>query len=193
MNREKFDRDMFDDEAYKDKEILYDLYWEKKLPTTKMAGLLGVSKKTVLNWMRRHDIDRRGRRRPWATYSMVNGYMRWTVSVGDGTKSMDVARLLAISEYGTEEVKNKDVHHTNGITWLNTPENIELKNRSDHSSHHNKGEDSSTAKLTESEVKEIKEKIRKRDNLAPIGKEYGVSRQTIYDIRDGRSWSNVEI
>ena len=192
MNKNELDPNDFGDEAYKDEDILYELYWNKRLPTTKISDLLGVSKKTVLNWMEKHDIDRRGRRRPWATYSMVNGYMRWTVSVGDGTKSMDVARLLAISEYGTDEVKNKDVHHINGIKWLNTPENIELKDPSEHRRHHNQGSDSPSAKLTESDVREIKEKIQERDTLAPIGREYGVSRQTIYDIRDGRSWSDID-
>jgi len=183
----------FGDEAYKDADILYDLYWNRRIPTTKMADILSVSKKTILNWMRKHDIDRRpARRRPWATYTMVNGYMRWTTKVGDSTESVDVARLLAVAEYGYDAVVGKDVHHKNGIRWLNYPDNIELKTPSEHRRDHNLGEGSPTSKLTESDVRKIKSKIPEYESLAQLAREYDVSRQTIYDIRDGRSWSHIE-
>ena len=47
-----------------------------------------------------------------------------------------IHRLLAVSEYGIESVKGKDVHHKNNIPWDNRPENIELMTKEKHGRHH---------------------------------------------------------
>jgi hypothetical protein len=48
------------------------------------------------------------------------------------TFSVPVHRLVAVAEYGFDEVKNMDVHHKNEIKWDNRPENLELLTRSEH-------------------------------------------------------------
>lgn len=49
---------------------------------------------------------------------------------------MYVHRLLAIAKYGPDIVKDKHVHHKNGIRWDNRPENIGLLDPSEHSKLH---------------------------------------------------------
>lgn len=52
------------------------------------------------------------------------------------------------------------------------------------------GEDHPEAKLTERDVREIKDRIGD-DSLAEIARDYSVSKQAIFHISSGRSWSHV--
>jgi len=60
-------------------------------------------------------------------------YERWRHHYkGERDAPVYVHRLLAVSEYGFDAVKNKEVHHKNGIKWDNRPENIELLTVEEH-------------------------------------------------------------
>ena len=55
------------------------------------------------------------------------GYERWRHwHQGQRDAPVYVHRLLAVAEYGFDAVKNKEVHHKNGIPWDNRPENIKV-------------------------------------------------------------------
>jgi len=51
-------------------------------------------------------------------------------------KGVLVHRLLAVAEYGYENVCDNVIHHKNGIRWDNRPDNIEVMTRSEHSKLH---------------------------------------------------------
>ncbi len=47
---------------YRNKDWLYLKYWEDNLSTVKMAEICGVEKRTIRDWMKRHNIARRTHR-----------------------------------------------------------------------------------------------------------------------------------
>ena len=130
-----------------DLEKIKQLYINEELPTTKIAEKLdkNVSAKTIRNRLKQTDIDLRSQKeavkkantKPYVPYSMNgNGYMIWNESItGNQVK---VHRLVAVAEYGFDAVKDKEVHHKNGIKWDNRPENLELLNHKQHMKKHRK-------------------------------------------------------
>jgi len=114
-----------------------------------------------------------------------------------GETEIQMSRVVAIGEFGLDSIVGKDVHHKNGITWDNRPENLEPMSRSDHMRRHattrvyDKGENHKNAKLSNSDVEEIREKYETGDyTQGELGEEYGVSRRHIGSIvnREVRSW-----
>ena len=49
---------------------------------------------------------------------------------------MVVHRLLAVSEWGLDAIRGREVHHKNEIPWDNRPENLELVTREEHGEKH---------------------------------------------------------
>lgn len=75
-----------------------------------------------------------------ATYeSRHDGYCRWRDYHGGEEFYLYVHRLLAVAEYGFEEVAGKHVHHKDGFRYHNTPENLSLKDPPDHADIHLRG------------------------------------------------------
>jgi len=124
--------------AYRDEETLRELYWDEGMSLTDVADRLGCTSQTVRRWMKKHDIDRRpGKdKRPPRFHTHVSGYERWRHKSCGERYSVRVHRLLAVAEYGFDEVKNKDVHHENHIPWDNRIENISLVKHDDHGKMH---------------------------------------------------------
>lgn len=71
------------------------------------------------------------------------GYIRCQSKIGSSNSDDQIVdsfvlhRLVAVSKYGIEKVKGKQVHHKNGIPWDNRPKNLELMSASDHIELHN--------------------------------------------------------
>lgn len=53
------------------------------------------------------------------------------------------------------------------------------------------GENSANAKLNETQVKEIIERLKIGDPIPEIAKDYGVIRAAIHDIKDGNNWAHL--
>lgn len=116
---------------------------DKRLSQEEMAEILGCSGPTVSRWIDKLDIDYEPRYdrsgpdksiHPWFKVNM-NGYevvRSWNRHTGREEASMH--RLLAYS-MGLD-IKDKDVHHRNGVEWDNRPENIEALTRKEHRSIH---------------------------------------------------------
>jgi len=94
--------------------------------------------------MEKHDIERRERvsaarwasRNEWLhRYLDSQGYINYEDTWSDN-RTIGIHRLLAISEFGIEAVKDKVVHHKNRIPWDNRPDNIEIMTTEEHSCHH---------------------------------------------------------
>ena len=62
----------------------------------------------------------------------VNGYER----VRHCQEEVKHHRLLAVAHFGFDEVVENVVHHKNGLTWDNRPDNLELLSQSEHMAHH---------------------------------------------------------
>lgn len=112
-------------------EWLREEYVEKYKSKAEIAEENGVCHATVKRKMDRDGIDTRpggrygGRNHSawneWASLSRSRqNYLAWSEGGGDGTK-MTVHRLAAVAEYGTEAVKDRPIHHVNGLPWLNVP------------------------------------------------------------------------
>jgi len=122
-------------------------YVENGRDSYDLADEWGCDSKTVRNWLHKFEIDVRKtgdwQREECATLrNREDGYVAWYDHTGKSRgKSIAVHRLLAVSEYGVDSVKGKHVHHKNGVKWDNRPQNIELKDPSEHAKeHYNRGD-----------------------------------------------------
>lgn len=131
-----------DSEPWKDPDLLEELYYNRKLSTTEISNIFECSVNTVTSWMETYGMERRSASQ---AKSNAHGYLdhasfrtkkngREIWKVGD--HSILVYRLLAVSEWGLDEVSKYDVHHKNGIEWDNRIENLELVTNSEHRKRH---------------------------------------------------------
>lgn len=142
--REELDVEIPDDKPYQDAELMERLYVDEELSTTEVAAVLDCSTGAVIDWLGRLGIGTRSRSegvsiskggpKDWYFYSN-KVYGHETIKPNRDTAVL-IHRLLAVSEFGFEAVKNMSVHHINGIPWDNRPDNIELVSRSDHRRRH---------------------------------------------------------
>jgi len=106
-----------------DPERLEELYHEKGKSISEVAGELGCSYATIQYFMDKYGIDRR-QVGFWGNPSRL----RYDNNAGMVFRSegdrVSIHRLLAVAEYGFEEVCGSDVFHRNGVKWDNRPSNI---------------------------------------------------------------------
>ena len=147
---------------YNDAEWLYEEYVENERSGLELADECGVHVDTIYKRLDEHDIDRRsvkeatntsdkmgweGREHPaWKEYVPFmthhrDNYELWNHSSFGDQHQVLVHRLLAVAEYGFDEVSDKHVHHKNSIRWDNRPENIELMTPREHTIHHHENGD----------------------------------------------------
>lgn len=123
--------------VWDDEELLRILYHEKKLTSREIADRLGTGKTEILRKMKKYDIERRENpvkeklpryrmHTDGRGYMVIRHHQHWVY----------LHRLLAVAEYGVEDVRDMDVHHKNRIPWDNREDNIELLSRSDHAKEH---------------------------------------------------------
>lgn len=126
-----------------DPDIVEELYWGRDMSLEEVAEELGCSPGAVRGTMDRNGIDRRA---AWehlekpASFShhRERGHEQISFTVDGQTRYYDVHRLLAIAEWGLDEVAGKIVHHKNGIPWDNRVENLELiDSQAEHAKMHN--------------------------------------------------------
>lgn len=129
------------DERIRNREWLHEQYRIEKRQPQEIAEQLGCSAASVHRWLNKHDIEKFGKEkwgamRPasYFTNPYAGGYPMWRDSRTQWPLS--VHRLLAVAEYGIEEVKGKHVHHKNGIPWDNRPDNIVPLDPEEHHSLH---------------------------------------------------------
>lgn len=138
VNRYGIDKD----KPWRNKETLKQLYTEENMSVHKIGDRFGVDGTTIHNWLVRHNIETRSRgnwtshterrKKPSSRYIHESGY----IYLRSGDDAILEHRLLAIAKYGVDAVKNKQVHHKNGIPWDNRTENIELVDIDEHAKIH---------------------------------------------------------
>jgi orotate phosphoribosyltransferase-like protein len=89
-----------------------------------IADQLDVSQTTV--WIYTRDEQ------SYFNFSLANGYP----SIQHGQNTVYIHRLLAAAEYDLADLKDKEVHHENEVTFDNRPSNISVLNPSDHREEH---------------------------------------------------------
>lgn len=129
---------------YDKPQILHHLYIEKGMSSKEIGDKYDRHHKTILTRLRKHNIPvaPHGRNRPPKLSQRPDGYEMWVTHDGERIQNLYHHRLLAVAEYGFDEVARKDVHHTNKIPWDNRRENIEVLTKEDHGRLH--GEESPT-------------------------------------------------
>lgn len=130
---------------YRNEEFLREKYIEEEMPMAEIAELCEVSISTIEDHLIKNSIPRRSISSALSNYYQENGYVpfidtekyHYWYHVYESQRShVAVHRLLAVAEYGLDEVVGKDVHHKNRIPWDNRPENIELLSKEEHGRMH---------------------------------------------------------
>ncbi len=191
------DRDKYDGRPWRDEDTLRELYHEKNLSTTEIADKLGCGDSTVQANMDRLGIERRsisnarrlaGCKEQLGMWTSPDGY-EITQTRHDGDYfTVQIHRLLAVSEFGFDALEGMHVHHKKPIPWLNTPGNIELLSPANHASLHKTGEKNSNSKLDWKSVSEIRQRYDSDEPAKELADEYGVVTRTIYEIVNGERW-----
>ncbi|WP_254830988.1 HNH endonuclease [Haloglomus salinum] len=124
------------DAPWRDAATLERLYWGEGLSLDGIADRLGCSDVTVLNWMEKHDIERRTQKserlpRPLTVTSPGSTNQGYEL-VWHDDHCVRHHRLLAVAEYGLSSIRDCEVHHRNGVHWDNRPENLALVGPSEH-------------------------------------------------------------
>lgn len=126
------------------------------------------------------------------------GYYRIVLQTAEGRKTFQVHRLVLMTFNPIDNMENLEVNHIDGNKGNNSLKNLEWCSGSLNVRHSldtglkspARGEQVGGNKLTEKQVLEICERLKSgTDSLASIGKDYGVSKHCIFDIKRKRSWS----
>lgn len=135
---------------YKDEVWVSEQYHDEKRSIRAMADECGIEESTLRYWMDKFDIEKddpnerrsmHGRIERSYLYTNESGYVVAGSSYGDSSDEFVIHRLLAVAEYGFDELRDKDVHHKIPIPWLNTPDNIEPISHGEHIElHHQQGD-----------------------------------------------------
>lgn len=128
-----------DDRPWQNESTLRHLYCEKDMSVVEIANELDGGHNTIHKWLEKHEIKTKkpNDQKPPHHGFNTRGYERWRHDTGDKQYHVLVHRLLAVSEYGLDSVKDKVFHHENCMKCDNRPSNISWMNLSEHSSYHN--------------------------------------------------------
>jgi len=132
--------------AWKRQEFVTHLYKDKKMTQREIAEFLGVHQSNISNTLIEAGVEtrKRGELQHPTVYISDDGYLTCRHRLGGrdkGRVAFRVHRLVAVAEYGYEEVAGKDVHHKNGHKIDNRPKNLEPIESSDHTELHHEQND----------------------------------------------------
>jgi hypothetical protein len=139
--------------------------------------------------------DKNGRIRKHTKHK--SGYLTTTLSE---RSTQYVQRLVALAFIPNPENKpfvnhldgNKQNNIVGNLEWSTPSENIIHANKTGLQTHP-KGEDHHSARLTEKEVIKIKEMLRDGVRGKDIVKQFSITKQMVYYIKNGRSWQHVKV
>lgn len=127
------------DKPWRDKETLERMYYDERMSLNEVADKLDCDDEKVRRWMKKYGLERRDLSESHKTltpclYTNTDGYVISCSSnkMHENPDEVRIHRLVQVAEHGFDEVKNKHVHHKNGVKWDNRPENLELMENSDH-------------------------------------------------------------
>lgn len=118
-------------------------------------------------------------------------YLHICLSMGATRIGVFVHQLVALAFLG-EPKDGWHVHHINGKEDDNRASNLMYIEFRTHCSFHNQGEHNNSAVLTKEDVAVIKKLLKEGMRGTEIARKFGVNKNTIYNIRHGRNWADVE-
>ena len=124
-------------------------------------------------------------------YNLHSGGASYSISEETRNKLRESHKGIAVSK-GT---RNK-LSTANKGKFRTTEQKLNYKNswtKERRDNHHAKGENHPGARLTQNQVIEIKLLLRNNTKVKDVAKKYEVNFQTIYKIRSGTHWKNVQI
>lgn len=123
------------------------------------------------------------------------GRVYFTLTFEGISKSVLVNRVVALALI-PNPLNLPEVNHIDGVKAHNTPDNLEWSSRAEQERHafatglkSTRGSSNANAKLTAADVIKIREMP--EANLEQLAITFNVSRKTIKDIRDRRTWRHV--
>lgn len=130
-------------------------------------------------------------------YIGSTGYYMVSFSYNNKSKPARVHRLLAIT-YLPNPKNLPEINHEDGIKTNNFLSNIKWSNHEDNVKHafrtglvNNTGEKNGQSKLTEKDVKEIKNRLLSGESQYSISKDFPITRSCIGGIKIGRLWKHA--
>lgn len=132
-------------------------------------------------------------------YPDKDGYLKVCL-IHNGYKNILIHRIVAIY-FVDNHLEKPEVNHIDGVKSNNKFDNLEWCTRRENQIHAIKNklqpvskgsQRGRSAKLNESLVSEIKERLRKGEKYNEIHSQYKVSPATIYDIYKNKTWTHVK-
>lgn len=109
------------------KDALIEWHHERGLTTREIEDRFNIPRDGLREVFKRCNVRTLGGEVPYTSYRTTHrGYEAWRCMIDGSQRTMKVHRLLAVAEFGIEAVKDMEVHHENGISWDNRPENIDI-------------------------------------------------------------------
>lgn len=127
-----------------------------------------------------------------------SGYRFVHLSVGGLAKMFQVHRLVAEHFIEKLDIKAVEVNHKNRNKTDNFVTNLEWVTHSKNQYHMHKdnpnqikGEQVPSSKLRAEDVLEIKKRLSLGEPGSRIAKDFGVNKNSIYAIKDGKTWKHL--
>lgn len=137
---------------WQQREVLVEYYYGQELTLEEVADVVGCSSTTIQRWMDRYNLPRRDVYRGpnhghYVNYSSYveteQGYRYWK-SYTEGESTTVPVHQLAVISNGADPydvfADDTHVHHRNGATFDNRPENLEVLTAKEHRRTHTNGE-----------------------------------------------------
>lgn len=156
----------------------------KRLSTNEIAAELGCSSHPVVTAMEKLGITRTGHPRPLLR-------SQYKHKAGPDGKLYPEHRLIMEAHLGRKLLSEEHVHHIDGNKRNNELSNLRVIRRDRHVSLHFQGEQHPLARLTETDVREIRQRYEQGETQTSLGQHFGVSQSNIWCIIHRKSWAHV--
>lgn len=127
------------------------------------------------------------------------GYLRIGLWKNNKQKWMYIHRLVATAFLSNPE-NYPQVNHLNGIKTDNRLENLEWCSSSQNMQHavgtglkNHKGSKNPLAKISEKQAIEIFRRLDNGESTYKIAKDYPITRQAVYSMKVGKSWTHLRL
>lgn len=156
----------------------------KQLSTNEIAAELGCSAHPVVTAMEKLGIVRTGHPRP-----LIRS--KYKHKAGPDGKLYSEHRLIMEAHLGRKLGPTEHVHHIDGNKRNNELSNLLVIRRERHVSLHFQGKNHPRSRLTEINVREIRQRAEQGETQTSLGQHFGVTQSAIWCILRRKSWKHV--